>query len=118
CGTCKEPYTPDADEWAHLVHAYGEADFEQLGVKRKDVVLYRPQGCDKCGNTGYRGRTGIHELLVATPEMHKAIARSASIHEIRKLAHSEGMHYLIQDGIAKILKGQSDFTQLRRVIAE
>ena len=118
CGTCKEPYTPDADEWAHLVHAYGEADFEQLGLKREDVVLYRPQGCDKCGNTGYRGRTGIHELLVATPEMHKAIARSASIHEIRELAHSEGMHYLIQDGIAKILKGQSDFTQLRRVIAE
>ncbi|MEF8793657.1 GspE/PulE family protein [Thiohalorhabdus sp.] len=118
CDACKEPYTPGGDEWAHLVHAYGEAAFRQLGLRREDAVLYRPKGCDKCGRTGYRGRTGIHELLVATPEMHKAIAGSASIQEIRELAHGEGMHYLMQDGVAKILRGQSDFTQLRRVIAE
>jgi type II secretory ATPase GspE/PulE/Tfp pilus assembly ATPase PilB-like protein len=118
CADCKTPYTPDADEWAHLRHAYGEAEFDRLGAEREATTLYGPRGCSKCGDTGYRGRTGIHELLVATPEMHKAIARSAGIHEIRELAHSEGMHYLMQDGVAKILQGQSDFTQLRRVTAE
>jgi type II secretory ATPase GspE/PulE/Tfp pilus assembly ATPase PilB-like protein/putative methionine-R-sulfoxide reductase with GAF domain len=118
CGDCKAAYTPDGDEWAHLRHAYGEAEFDQLGFEREATTLYGPKGCNKCGNTGYRGRTGIHELLVATPEMHKAIARSATIQEIRELAHSEGMHFLMQDGVAKILQGQSDLAQLRRVTAE
>ena len=118
CGECKQSYTPDAEEWAHLRHAYGEDEFDRLGMSREAATLYGPKGCNKCGNTGYRGRTGIHELLVATPEMHKAIARSAPIHEIRDLAHSEGMHFLMQDGVAKILQGQSDFAQLRRVTAE
>jgi len=39
----------------------------ELGVKREGMKLYIPTGCDACGETGYRGRTGIHELLIATP---------------------------------------------------
>ena len=117
CGDCKEPYTPDAEEWHKLAHAYGEEDFARLDLQREGTTLYRAVGCSKCGDTGYRGRTGIHELLVATPEMHKTIARRAPVSEIRDLAHREGMDFLIQDGVTKVLAGQSDFDQLRKVAA-
>ncbi|HKL78538.1 MAG TPA: GspE/PulE family protein, partial [Gammaproteobacteria bacterium] len=118
CGNCKAPYTADADEVAHLRHAYGEAAFDELGLDPADLTLYRAVGCDRCGHTGYRGRTGIHEVLVATPEMHKAIAAGSKVDALRALAHDQGMRFLMQDGIAKVVAGQSDFTQLRKVTAE
>ncbi len=119
CKDCKEPYTPTEEEFQHIAHAYGND--ERLNVLVGDpskLQLYKAKGCSKCGNTGYKGRTGIHELLVATPEMKKTIARSATIAEIRELAMQQGMTTLAQDGIEKILKGQADFNQLRKVTAE
>ena len=111
-------YTPDEDEFAHLVHIYGEEDFPELGFERTSTTLYRPVGCTKCGNTGYRGRTGVHELLVGTGEMQKLVAKSPTIADIRDLAYSEGMRTLLQDGVMKIFKGQTDLNQLRKVAAE
>jgi type II secretory ATPase GspE/PulE/Tfp pilus assembly ATPase PilB-like protein len=121
CSHCKEEYTPSPRDLDALVRAYGTGDpFRELGAKRGDVLLCRPHegGCDKCGGSGYRGRTGIHELLVATVPMKHIIAKRGDVMEIRSLAVQEGMLTLMQDGILKILRGETDLNQLRRVAAE
>jgi len=119
CKNCKEAYKPTDEEIEHIAHAYGdEQKFQELLGNRDELVLCRAKGCDKCGKSGYRGRTGIHELLVATPEMKKLIGKNSPIAEIRDLAMQQGMTTLMQDGINKVLKGQTEFEQLRRVTAE
>jgi len=118
CPECKEEYVPDPEEIDQIVHTYGEDLFPELGVKKDDIRLFRPKGCDKCGNTGYKGRTGIHELLISTDEMKKKIIAKEEVAELRRLAISEGMRTLLQDGIMKVVKGQTDFLQLRRVTSE
>jgi type II secretory ATPase GspE/PulE/Tfp pilus assembly ATPase PilB-like protein len=114
CSDCKEQYQADAEEAKRLMHYYGEELFPELGFDPDNLTLCRPKegGCDKCGGSGYRGRTGIHELLVATPAMKALIVRRAPVAEIRALALKEGMRTLFQDGIWKILRGLSDIAQL------
>ncbi|RLB10533.1 MAG: general secretion pathway protein GspE, partial [Deltaproteobacteria bacterium] len=72
-------------------------------------------GCQKCGNVGYRGRTGIHELLVGTDEIKSLIQSRAKMEEIRKQAIKDGMTTLMQDGIRKTLLGETDLIQVRKV---
>lgn len=115
CPVCREAYQPDSEEMERLVAAYGADFFPELGIDERDLTLYRAVGCEQCGNTGYRGRTGIHEVLVGTPEMKKLIASSPTPDDVRQLAIQEGMRSLIQDGIAKVFKGDTDLTQVRRV---
>jgi type II secretory ATPase GspE/PulE/Tfp pilus assembly ATPase PilB-like protein len=122
CSECKAPYKPPPKEMEQLKHIYGHPTerFAEMVKDIGDITLYRAKegGCERCGKSGYKGRTGIHELLVATPEMKNLIARNATIAEIRMLAINEGMTSLMQDGIWKIIKGQSDIVQLRKVVAE
>ena len=115
CQSCKEEYKPEQDEIDKLIHFYGEEYFQELNMEIKNITLFRPGACERCGGTGYRGRCGIHEVLEASNEMKKVIARSAPVDEIRKLAMREGLRTLTQDGIAKVFSGKSDLEQLRRV---
>ncbi|MGD8742914.1 MAG: GspE/PulE family protein [Granulosicoccaceae bacterium] len=118
CSDCKQTYTPEAEEFQLLQRYYGEEVFGELNVDRANLKLYRAVGCDRCGGTGYRGRTGVHELLVSTHEMKELIYRRATASEIKELAVQQGMRTLMQDGIVKLLKGQTDLAQVRRVAAE
>ena len=68
-----------------------------------------------CDRTGYRGRMGIHELVVASDQIKRLIQRRETVEVMRAQAMSEGMTTLLQDGIIKALKGYTDFTQVRRV---
>jgi type II secretory ATPase GspE/PulE/Tfp pilus assembly ATPase PilB-like protein len=115
CVQCREAYAPSDEEWAYLLTQYGEDFFPELGIDRSSARVYRAKGCGRCGQTGYRGRTGIHELLVATPEIRKAIARKHSSEEVALMAIEQGMRTLYQDGIAKIFKGDIDILQLQKV---
>ncbi len=116
CKDCKEPYAPDQAEFAELMHEYGVEAWERLGIKyTPDLRLYRPKGCSKCGNTGYKGRMGIHELLVATDECKRLIQKRSPIEHLRNQAMSDGMATLLQDGIQKVLAGHTDFKQVRAV---
>jgi type II secretory ATPase GspE/PulE/Tfp pilus assembly ATPase PilB-like protein len=116
CTDCKEEYHPEQDEFEELVHAYGVAEFEKLGVKYdSDFVLIRGKGCESCGNTGYRGRAAIHELLTATDPMKKLIQSKARVAEMVKVAKVEGMKTLVQDGILKALDGVTDLKQVKAV---
>jgi len=116
CSECKEAYKPDQQEFDLLVQEYGEDIFDELEISYSDdLQLHRGQGCDRCNDSGYRGRAGIHELLVASPEIKELIQNRAHMEEIRRAAVNEGMRTLKQDGIRKVFEGLTDFTQVRRV---
>ena len=115
CKDCKESYHPQKEEYDNLVRAY-RGDFETLGFPyNDDLVLYRAKGCDRCNNTGYRGRTGIIELLDGTDEMQALIQGKARMEELRGQAVKDGMTSLMQDGIRKVFLGITDLQQVRKV---
>jgi len=116
CKSCKKPYHPAKDEFEELTREYGEKEFAELDIKyTDDLQLYKPEGCDICSNTGYRGRMGIHELLTGTDNIKRMIQESAPMEEIRQLSLDEGMRTLKQDGISKIFQGHCDLLQVRKV---
>ena len=116
CAACKEEYAPSAEEFAELVREYGAEHWDRVGISYSPSLrLCRAKGCAKCGDSGYKGRMGIHELLVASDDMKRMIQKRASVEEMRKQAVAEGMTTLLQDGIIKVLRGQTDFQQVRAV---
>ena len=116
CKNCKEAYHPPPEEFEEVVESYGRELFEKLKIPyTDDLIMYRPKGCDVCDKSGYRGRMGIHELLVGTDEIKRQIQKHATVEEMRGLAIEQGMTTLLQDGIFKSLKGSTDFKQVRRV---
>lgn len=115
CKQCKQTTRPSRDEVQRLMHVYGEDRWQELDLNPDRMRLYRGKGCARCGKTGYRGRTGIHEVLVATPEMKQLISGNSTVSEIAALAVKQGMRTLTQDGALKVIKGDTDLEQLRRV---
>jgi type II secretory ATPase GspE/PulE/Tfp pilus assembly ATPase PilB-like protein/GAF domain-containing protein len=116
CKNCKEAYHPPPEEFEEVVESYGRELFEKLNIPyTDDLIMYRPKGCDVCDKSGYKGRMGIHELLVGTDEIKRQIQKHATVEEMRGLAIEQGMTTLLQDGIFKSLKGSTDFKQVRRV---
>jgi type II secretory ATPase GspE/PulE/Tfp pilus assembly ATPase PilB-like protein len=115
CKDCKEPYHPSEEEFESLVRSYEEG-FDMLGVTyHDDLTLYRAKGCQKCQNTGYKGRAAITELLSGTREMKNLIQSKAKMDEIKAQAIKDGMATLMQDGIRRIFLGQTDLRQVRKV---
>ena len=70
-------------------------------------------GCDKCGRTGFRGRLGIHELLVVSPQLRHMIQVRSRSEDLLQQALQEGMRTLRQDGIEKVLLGQTSLAEVR-----
>ncbi len=116
CKNCKEKFHPPKEQYDTLAKAYGEEEFAKLGFKYDDnFMLSRGKGCDSCNKTGYRGRIGLHELLVATDEIKVLIQRRAPVAELLKQARHDGMTTLVQDGIEKCIQGHTDFIQVKAV---
>jgi type IV pilus assembly protein PilB len=105
CPDCKEPYRATSEELG------------DLGIgSEKEIVIHRPKGCRLCKNTGYRGRLGIYELLIAEPEIKELILQKASPGIIGETARrTQGMKTLREDGVAKVLKGITSVEELNRV---
>jgi type IV pilus assembly protein PilB len=106
CSKCKEPakYTED---W---LRAAGVSEEEAEGI-----TFYKGKGCDECGNTGYRGRQGLYEVMAMSPQLRRMILLGASTADLREQAISEGMLTLRMDGM---LKTQRGITTLEEVIKE
>ncbi len=81
----------------------------------KSVTLYRGEGCDKCGGTGYKGRQGLYEVMAISPRIRKLIMQGASTDDLQAAAIEEGMLTLRMDGLKKIEKG---LTTLEEVMKE
>ncbi|OPY07044.1 MAG: Type II secretion system protein E [Syntrophaceae bacterium PtaB.Bin038] len=117
CRRCRESYVPTEIEYRKIQRACGEEFLAASpGISaREPMKLYRSQGRDACGGTGYWGRIAIHEVLVATEPIQRIIQKRGTAAEVRGKAVSEGMTLPLQDGIKKAMKGLTDFVQLRRV---
>jgi type II secretory ATPase GspE/PulE/Tfp pilus assembly ATPase PilB-like protein len=116
CKDCKEAYAPSQEEFAELMESYGLEHWDKLGLRYSpEFRLYRPKGCAKCGGSGYKGRMGLHELLVGTDTIKRLIQRRDPVEQIRNQAMAEGMTTLLQDGIMKVVHGHTDFQQVRAV---
>lgn len=113
CPKCKEAYVPDNAELAELALEFGDTFEEQakefLAGPR---TLYRKVGCPHCVG-GYRGRLGVHELMVNSPGLKILIKHRKPTEEIRNKAIVEGMLTLKQDGMIKMLQGLTDIDQIR-----
>ena len=115
CKDCKDKYHPEKNEYDGLVRSY-DGDFDALGFEyNDDLFLYQAKGCPKCNNTGYRGRTGLFELLIGTDDMKSLIQEQAKMEDLKAQAIKDGMTTLMQDGIRKVFLGLTDIKQVRRV---
>jgi type II secretory ATPase GspE/PulE/Tfp pilus assembly ATPase PilB-like protein len=116
CSKCRETYHPTREQYDEIAESYGREHFEKLNIPyTEEFVLYRPKGCDQCDKTGFKGRMGIHELIINTDEIKKLIEHHESVEVIREKAIYEGMTTLLQDGILKVLQGKTDFKHVRMV---
>jgi type II secretory ATPase GspE/PulE/Tfp pilus assembly ATPase PilB-like protein len=116
CKKCKQPYHPSKKEFDMLVEDYGKDMFPELGVEyNRDFKLYKAGGCEECGQTGFKGRAGLYELIVGTDKIRTLIQNKALMEDIRKQAIEDGMRTLYQDGIKKVLAGISDIGRVKAV---
>jgi type II secretory ATPase GspE/PulE/Tfp pilus assembly ATPase PilB-like protein len=124
CSACREAYNPSPDEFAALVEEYGADHWDKVGISYSPgLTLHRPKvaaadardKCRRCGGSGYKGRMGIHELLVGTDEVKRMVQKRRPVEELREQAIKDGMTTLLQDGIIKVLRGHTDFQQVRAV---
>lgn len=104
CPDCKKPYQAGADELSRL----------EL-TATSPVTLYRGAGCAACSQTGYRGRTGIFELLILDDEVRRLIGTKADSSLIKQAAIAKGMVTLKQEGAEKVLLGQTTLEEVMRI---
>jgi type II secretory ATPase GspE/PulE/Tfp pilus assembly ATPase PilB-like protein len=116
CKQCRTQYVPSQSEVDELAQSYGPG-FEAFIDREygRNVKLWRATGCAACGQSGYKGRLGIHELLVTDPALKRAIQKRAPVEDIRSLCVEGGMTTLLQDGIQKVLAGLTDLKQVHAV---
>ncbi|AEG94850.1 GspE/PulE family protein [Ramlibacter tataouinensis] len=132
---CKEAYVPSSEELRSFIKEYseelrhsaawkadpgGEAqklyeDWVDTYGEDGQLKFYRSVGCDKCGKTGYKGRLGLHELLVADEQVKKLIQERARVAELFAASVETGMRTLKMDGMEKIMMGLTDLKQVRSV---
>ncbi|MFC1885611.1 GspE/PulE family protein [Thermodesulfobacteriota bacterium] len=116
CLNCRKPYHPSPDEFNELVSEYGEEHFKKTGITYSpELSLYHSSGCEKCSQSGYKGRLGIHELMIGSPEIKGLIKKSAPTNNLFDQSMAEGMTTLKQDGILKSFQGLTDVREVRRV---
>jgi type II secretory ATPase GspE/PulE/Tfp pilus assembly ATPase PilB-like protein len=136
CSKCKEPHVATDEELNILLTEYSlelqntttwktnpEAEREKLFQEWKqtfvndkgEVILYTAKGCDTCSNTGYKGRVGLHELLMGSDDIKKLIQEHARVAEMLATGLENGMRTLKQDGIEKVLQGITDIHEVRAV---
>lgn len=107
CSKCREEYVPSAEE------------LRGIGLEPKDLkVAFRGKGCSNCQKTGYRGRTGIYELMLVDDEVRKMILKNVDSGSLKALARTKGMRTLLEDGADKVIAGITTCEEISRVTQE
>jgi type II secretory ATPase GspE/PulE/Tfp pilus assembly ATPase PilB-like protein len=134
--SCKQAYTPESAELTSFLREYCEelmstarfkADpkgameavykewLKHYGNDRGQLTFYKPVGCEKCSGSGFKGRCGLHELLIANDKLKKLIQEHARVAEILAQCLEDGMRTLKQDGMQKCLSGVTHIKEVRSV---
>jgi len=136
CSKCKQPHTATQEEIKSLLEEYCQelkatdtwkrdpkAAYESIyrewakgfADDKGQFTLCSPVGCEACSGTGYKGRVGLHELLLGTDSIKKLIQEGARVADVLATALNESMRTLKQDGVEKVLQGVTDMHQVRAV---
>ena len=135
CPACKESYQPDAAEMDEFLHEYcrelqhtpaflADPQAAEAAVRARlladygshgQFVLPRAKGCPACEGSGYKGRLGLHELMLGSDALKKRIQEHARVAELLAQALADGMLTLKMDGMEKVLQGMTDLKQVRTV---
>jgi type II secretory ATPase GspE/PulE/Tfp pilus assembly ATPase PilB-like protein len=136
CVKCKRPRVAAQDEIKRLITEFTEelkntptykkdpesymkalmdSWIKKYGDEKGQLVVHEAVGCDACGGTGYRGRVGLHEMLVGTDPIKRHIQEHSRVAEMLVTALEEGMRTLKQDGMEKVLQGITDMHAVRAV---
>ena len=108
CSSCKEPYEPHPEQLREL----------GLGASQVNATFYRGRGCPACRETGYRGRLGLHELLIMGDSIKDVILKSSDANEIKRAALRHGLITLRMDGIQKIRAGLTTLEEVLSITVE
>src|SRR6266852_4996045 len=134
--SCKQTYIPESAELTAFLREYCEelmntsrfkADpkgsmeavykdwIKTYGNDKGQLTFYKPVGCDKCGGSGFKGRCGLHELLIATDKLKKLVQEHSRVAEMLAQCLEDGMRTLKQDGMEKCLMGVTHMKEVRAV---
>ena len=120
CTECRTRFEPSVRDMEALADEYCDGTaLDRDTVLRKwreqKVTLFQPKGCKECDQTGYKGRLPVYELMVADAGVKRLIQTRSPVAEIAAAALANGMRTLKQDGIDKVMKGDTDMPQVRTV---
>ena len=127
CQNCRTARPATHDEVEELLGDYMNAFGAEAPVSRGDVLagwtkrhtqdgrllMHKSTGCDKCDHSGYKSRAGVHEMMVVSRELRRLIQNGARAEALQAAAMKEGMRTLRQDGIEKVLAGQTTIEEVR-----
>ncbi len=117
CDHCKKPHHPSIDELRGL--GLGDAAMTTLRqAQARGMTIYQANGCKECLDKGYRGRSGIYELLAVDEEIRVLVSTNANAGTVRAKAMENGMRTLRDDGIRKVLDGITSIDEVARVTQE
>jgi len=112
CKDCRAPYLPAPEE------------LKEIGLVPEDVreasggMLYKPTGCPECNSTGYRGRTGIYEMMLLDDELRQLTLKNVDSGTIKRQAVAKGMRTLMDDGAQKVMLGVTSVAEVLSVTQE
>ena len=115
CVACKKEDTPTPEEQA-IINKISIRIKNKTGTDVQTKKVWRAVGCDKCNETGYKGRIGVFEAILMTPEIEQLLDGIPSEREISKAAESQNLLTMQEDGIEKILAGLTSFDEVMRVV--
>ncbi|MBU2461250.1 Flp pilus assembly complex ATPase component TadA [bacterium] len=106
--SCKEPYEVSAES------------LKSIGIDtwEEKTILYKPKGCEKCVNIGYKGRMGVYEILVISEDIRDMIVHRETSYVIQQSAIKSGMVTLREAAIRKVLSGATTIDEMMRIVAE
>ena len=111
CPHCRQKFKPSEEENQVIKKEYGDHPNKPLEIP-EDITIYKPRGCSHCKKSGYKGRLAIHELLITNDQLKSKIENNAPVAELRQAALEAGMRTLKQDGIIKVINGDTDLAQV------
>ncbi|MBL8784845.1 MAG: type II secretion system ATPase GspE [Deltaproteobacteria bacterium] len=111
CKLCKQRYVP-------LISELDKIGFTDPEGVQKTGEFYRAVGCHECFQTGYKGRMGIHEMMIVNDDIRSLVMQNTAVNLIKRAAMASGMKTLREDGAIKVLNGQTSIDEVMRVTAE